>query len=181
MKHDVAAASAARPKRGAAPGLLPRMGLATVPLASLGMLGALPSLVVAWRRGARSDWLTALLFTAATVGWWFQALLTPVETHGAQFGLDVALVTLVTVGAALHVLLVRRRPSAEPLDTVSEASAPAWAPAPTSSSASSSASASACASCSVSAPGPAPAPGPGPAPAPASASSSFSAPAGDRA
>ncbi|MFV2117303.1 hypothetical protein ACE14D_02180 [Streptomyces sp. Act-28] len=112
MKHaEVFAATetVAEPVRGVAPGLLPRVLLAVVPVVSLGMLGAVPSLVVAWRRDTRADWLAAVAFTAVTVAWLFQAVLTPVETHGWQFAADTVLLSLATVGAALHCLLVAGR------------------------------------------------------------------------
>ncbi|TDU77816.1 hypothetical protein [Streptomyces sp. KS 21] len=109
MKDPVAAESVAPPGGGAVPGLLPRVLLAAVPVLSLGVLGAVPSLAIAWRRGARADWLAALVFTAVTVGWWFQIGLTPEETHGLRFGVDALLLSLSTVGAALHCLLVKRR------------------------------------------------------------------------
>ncbi|MEU9144912.1 hypothetical protein [Streptomyces sp. NPDC048349] len=108
MKDSVAMENVAQPGEGAVPGLIPRVLLAAVPVLSLGMLGAVPSLVIAWRRGARADWLAALAFTAATVGWWFQAGLTPEETHGLQFGLDALLLSLSTVGAAVHCLFVKQ-------------------------------------------------------------------------
>ncbi|MGW6689382.1 hypothetical protein [Streptomyces sp. NPDC054961] len=111
MKDAVADESAARPGDGALPGLLPRVLLATVPVLSLGLLGALPSLVIAWRRGTRADWLTALVFTAVMVGWWFQLALTPVETEGWQAGADFLLVAFSTAGAAVHCLSVKRQPA----------------------------------------------------------------------
>ncbi|MET9801461.1 hypothetical protein [Streptomyces sp. NPDC006368] len=111
MKHAEAVAATetvAEPMRGSAPGPLPRLLLAAVPVVSLGMLGAVPALVVAWRRGTRADWLAAVAFTAVTVAWLFQAVLTPVETHGWQFAADVVLLFLASVGAALHCLLTAR-------------------------------------------------------------------------
>ncbi|MBT2539181.1 hypothetical protein J7E99_00295 [Streptomyces sp. ISL-44] len=108
MKDTVAIESADQPGGGTVPGLLPRVLLAAVPVLSLGVLGAVPSLVIAWRRGARADWLAALVFTSVTVGWWFQIALAPEETHGWQFGADALLLSLSTVGAALHCLLVKR-------------------------------------------------------------------------
>ncbi|MGW7363620.1 hypothetical protein ACWGI8_09370 [Streptomyces sp. NPDC054841] len=89
------------------PGLFPRVLLAAVPVVSLGMLGAVPSYVIAARRGTRADWVAVVVFTAATVGWLLQAVLTPVRTHGWQFAADLLLLGLATVGAALHCLLVR--------------------------------------------------------------------------
>lgn len=108
MKDTVAMESVAGPKGGTAPALIPRILLASVPVLSLGVLGAVPSLVIAWRRGARADWLAALVFTAVTVGWWFQIALTPDETHGWRFGVDALLLFSSTVGAALHCLYAKR-------------------------------------------------------------------------
>ncbi|WP_175439031.1 hypothetical protein [Streptomyces vilmorinianum] len=91
----------------ALPGIRARLALAVVPLLSLGVLGVVPSLVLALRRGTRGDWLAAVAFTAVTVGWWFQVGLTPEGTRGAQFALDVLLLFGSTVGAAVHCLVVR--------------------------------------------------------------------------
>ncbi|MFJ6633835.1 hypothetical protein ACIQMR_20975 [Streptomyces sp. NPDC091376] len=106
MKPDVAAVSAAQPAKGAVPGPIPRVLLAAVPVLSLGMLGAVPSYVIAARRGTRADWAAVAVFTAATVGWLLQAAFTPVDTHGWQFAADCVLLGLSTAGAALHCLLV---------------------------------------------------------------------------
>lgn len=113
MKDTVAVESAPPPRARALPGLLPRVLLAAVPVLSLGVLGAVPSLVIAWRRGARTDRAAALLFGCVTVAWWFQIALTPEETHGWQFGADALLLFLSTAGAALHCLFAKRL-AAEP-------------------------------------------------------------------
>ncbi|WP_405854138.1 hypothetical protein OG361_16080 [Streptomyces sp. NBC_00090] len=96
------------PRRKGLPGPLPRVALASVPLVSLGVLGLVPSLVIALRRGTRGDWLAALLFTAASVGWCFQIALTPEETHGFPYLLDLLLLATSTLGAAAHCLLAGR-------------------------------------------------------------------------
>ncbi|MGR6970889.1 hypothetical protein ACU639_15020 [Streptomyces cynarae] len=111
MKHDVVAARATEAVTGTVPGLLSRAALAAVPLLSLGMLGAVPSLVLAFRRGTRADWLAALVFSVVNVAWLFQVMLTPVDTHGLQYAADVLLLSASTLGAALHCLFVR--PSGE--------------------------------------------------------------------
>ncbi|MGW1253184.1 hypothetical protein [Streptomyces sp. NPDC002535] len=90
------------------PGRSARVGLALVPLLSLGVLGFVPSLTLALWRGTRSDWLAALLFTAASVGWCFQIALTPVETHGFAYLVDVLLLAAATLGAAAHGLAAGR-------------------------------------------------------------------------
>ncbi|MFE5734001.1 hypothetical protein ACFQ7A_24215 [Streptomyces sp. NPDC056528] len=116
------------PRRRELPGALPRLALALVPPLSLGVLGFVPSLVLALRRGARADWLAALLFTALSVGWWFQIALTPEETHGLAYLLDLLLLTGSTVAAAAHCLLAGRRPTPEtdvPVTGVPGAAAPA--------------------------------------------------------
>lgn len=107
MTHEVGAVTAARSGTGTVPGLLPRAALAAVPVLSLGMLGAVPSLVLAFRRGTRSDWLAAVVFTALNVAWLAQAVLTPVDTHGLQYAADVLLLFGSTVGATLHCLFRR--------------------------------------------------------------------------
>ncbi|MFF5505472.1 hypothetical protein [Streptomyces roseolus] len=98
---------AAIPRREGPPPLPARAALAAVPVFSLGVLGWVPALVLALYRGTRADWLAALLLTAASVGWCFQVALTPVDTSGGAFLLDVVLLALSTVGAAVHVLLAR--------------------------------------------------------------------------
>ncbi|MFD7320815.1 hypothetical protein ACFV9D_06940 [Streptomyces sp. NPDC059875] len=109
MNQVVALESPAAPPapRDALPGLPVRLALAVVPFLTLGVLGVVPSLVLALRRGGRADWLAAVGFTAVTVGWWFQIGLSPEDTHGAQFALDVLLLFGSTIGAAAHCLAVR--------------------------------------------------------------------------
>ncbi|MEV4943923.1 hypothetical protein [Streptomyces zaomyceticus] len=95
------------PRRTELPGRPARIGLALVPLLSLGVLGFVPSLTLALRRGTRGDWLATLLFTAVSVGWWFQIALTPEETHGLPYLLDVVLLATSTLAAAAHCLTVK--------------------------------------------------------------------------
>ncbi|RPK49674.1 hypothetical protein EES39_07105 [Streptomyces sp. ADI92-24] len=82
----------------------PRVLLAAVPLATLGMLSFVPSLVVAARRRRAADWLVCAGFTAGNVAWVIWAALTPAETRGAEFAADLLLVLVTTLGAAAHVL-----------------------------------------------------------------------------
>ncbi|MFC9795949.1 hypothetical protein [Streptomyces sp. NPDC057695] len=89
------------------PGRPARIGLALVPLLSLGVLGLVPSLAYALRRGTRGDWIAALLFTGASIAWCFQIALTPEETHGVPFLLDAVLLAATTLGAAAHCLAVK--------------------------------------------------------------------------
>ncbi|MFF8608788.1 hypothetical protein ACF06X_22915 [Streptomyces sp. NPDC015346] len=91
----------------ALPGIRARLALAVVPLLSLGVFGFVPSLVLALRRGTRGDWLAAVAFTALSVGWSFQIALTPEETHGAQYALDVLLLLATSLAATVHCLAVR--------------------------------------------------------------------------
>lgn len=104
MKQGVAAASAARSVTGTVLRVLSRPVLAAVPVVSLGMLGAVPSMALAFRQGARADWLAALVFAAVNVAWLAQAVLTPVDTHGLQYAADVVLLLGSTVVASLHYL-----------------------------------------------------------------------------
>ncbi|MFF8280933.1 hypothetical protein ACF05T_33550 [Streptomyces lateritius] len=90
------------------------------------MFGFVPSLVLALRRGTRGDWLAAVVFTALSVGWSFQIALTPEETHGAQYALDVLLLLGASVAAAVHCLVVRpARTRAVPAQTAPTEAAPA--------------------------------------------------------
>lgn len=91
--------------------VLTRMLLAAIPVASLGLLSPVPSLVIAARRGARADWAAFAAFTAVALAWILQIALTPEETHGFQFVADLLLLLLSTAGAAVHCLLTW--PSAE--------------------------------------------------------------------
>ncbi|MEU9862729.1 hypothetical protein AB0D99_17840 [Streptomyces sp. NPDC047971] len=132
MKQAVASEIAAPPSTGSAlPGVPARVALAVVPLLSLGVLGLVPSLVLALRRGTRGDWLAAVAFTALSVGWWFQVALTPEGTEGAQFALDVLLLGGSTLAATAHCLAVRptaplaAQPAAEPAAPSGEPAAPA--------------------------------------------------------
>ncbi|MBX9424785.1 MULTISPECIES: hypothetical protein [Streptomyces] len=103
--HWEKGAESPRPKE--LPGRWARSALALVPPLSLGVLGFVPSLTLALRRGTRGDWLAALLFTAVSVGWCFQIALTPEETHGFPYLLDLVLLATSTVGAAAHCLFAR--------------------------------------------------------------------------
>ncbi|MFE3142918.1 hypothetical protein [Streptomyces scopuliridis] len=79
--------------------------LAAVPVVSLGVLGVVPSLVIALRRRGRAHWIACAVFTVVTVGWVVQIAVTPVETHGPLFVADFLLLLLSTLGATLHCLL----------------------------------------------------------------------------
>ncbi|QGZ49314.1 hypothetical protein GPZ77_13855 [Streptomyces sp. QHH-9511] len=110
----------------ALPGIRARLALAVVPLLSLGVFGFVPSLVLALRRGTRGDWLAAVVFTALSVAWSFQIALTPEETHGAQYALDVLLLLGASVAAAVHCLVVRpARTRAVPAQAALTEAAPA--------------------------------------------------------
>ncbi|MCI3272562.1 hypothetical protein [Streptomyces cylindrosporus] len=92
-------------KLPAAPALrLPavRAGFAALPVLSLGLLCPVPSLVLALRRRARADWLAFGGFSAVFVAWLTELALTPDDTHGALFGVDLLLITLSMAGAAAH-------------------------------------------------------------------------------
>ncbi|MEU6139194.1 hypothetical protein ABZ848_02415 [Streptomyces sp. NPDC047081] len=92
-------------KLPAAPALrLPavRAGFAALPVLSLGLLCPVPSLVLALRRRARADWLAFGGFSAVFVAWLTDLGLTPDDTHGALFGVDLLLITLSMAGAAAH-------------------------------------------------------------------------------
>ena len=79
-----------------------RAGFAVLPVVSLGLLCPVPSLVLALRRRTRADWLAFAGFTAVLVAWITEIALTPVDTHGALFGVDLLLVTLSMAGASAH-------------------------------------------------------------------------------
>ncbi|MEV7865817.1 hypothetical protein AB0P17_06875 [Streptomyces sp. NPDC088124] len=106
-------APAPRTRTTALTAVAPRALLAAVPVASLGILGFVPSLVIAIRRRGRAHWLISGAFTAVTVAWVAQIALTPDETHGLEFLADMALLLTTTAGAALHSLLTYR-PRTEP-------------------------------------------------------------------
>ncbi|MFD6278536.1 hypothetical protein ACFWFI_23665 [Streptomyces sp. NPDC060209] len=81
---------------------MPRVLVAVVPLVTLGMLAFVPSLVIALRRRRAADWLVCAGFTAVTTAWLAWAVLTPVETHGPGFAVDLLLLLGTTLGAAAH-------------------------------------------------------------------------------
>ncbi|MGI5455440.1 hypothetical protein ACQEWB_20135 [Streptomyces sp. CA-249302] len=92
-------------KLPAAPALrLPavRAGFAALPVVSLGLLCPVPSLVLALRRRTRADWLAFGGFSAVLVAWLTELALTPDDTHGALFAVDLLLITLSMAGAAAH-------------------------------------------------------------------------------
>ncbi|MDQ0961318.1 MULTISPECIES: hypothetical protein [unclassified Streptomyces] len=79
-----------------------RVGFALLPVLSLGLLCPVPSLVLALRRRSRADWWAFVAFSAVLAAWVTELSLTPVDTHGALFALDVLLIALSTAGAATH-------------------------------------------------------------------------------
>ncbi len=79
-----------------------RVGFAALPVLSLGLLCPVPSLVLALRRRTRADWLAFAGFTAVLAAWITEVALTPVDTHGVLFGVDLLLITLSMVGASAH-------------------------------------------------------------------------------
>ncbi|MEU8698464.1 hypothetical protein AB0C61_12450 [Streptomyces sp. NPDC048680] len=82
----------------------PRVLLAAVPVVTLGMLSFVPSLVVAARRRRAFDWLVCAGFAAANAAWVAWAVLTPAQTRGAEFAVDLLLMLVTTLGAAAHAL-----------------------------------------------------------------------------
>ncbi|MEW2634828.1 hypothetical protein AB0903_25090 [Streptomyces sp. NPDC048389] len=94
--------------------MVPRVLLALVPVATLGLLSPVPALVIAVRRRTASAWLVFAGFTALAAAWLVQVERTPDETHGVQFAADLVLLLACTVGAAVHCLLARSAPDREP-------------------------------------------------------------------
>ncbi|WP_460066458.1 hypothetical protein [Streptomyces sp. YKOK-I1] len=86
---------------------------AALPVLSLGLLCPVPSLVLALRRRTRADRRASAFFGAVLAAWTAERALTPVDTHGALFGLDVLLIALSTAGAATHAWRVWPRPAAD--------------------------------------------------------------------
>ncbi|MEU1176621.1 hypothetical protein ABZ464_03050 [Streptomyces sp. NPDC005820] len=91
-----------------------RVGFAALPVLSLGLLCPVPSLVLALRRRTRADWCAFAAFSAVLAAWTAELALTPVDTHGALFGLDLLLIALSTAAAATHAWRAwPRRPAGE--------------------------------------------------------------------
>jgi hypothetical protein len=91
-----------------------RIGFAALPVVSLGLLCPVPSLVLALRRRSRADWWAFAAFSAVLAAWAAELALTPDDTHGALFALDLLLITLSMAGAATHAWRVwPRRPAGE--------------------------------------------------------------------
>ncbi|MET7655215.1 MULTISPECIES: hypothetical protein [unclassified Streptomyces] len=79
-----------------------RVGFTVLPVLSLGLLCPVPSLVLALRRRSRADWSAFVAFSVVLAAWLTELALTPVDTHGALFALDLLLIALSTGGAATH-------------------------------------------------------------------------------
>lgn len=79
-----------------------RAGFAALPVVSLGLLCPVPSLVLALRRRTRADWLAFAGFSVVLVAWITELVLTPDDTHGALFGVDLVLITLSMAVAPVH-------------------------------------------------------------------------------
>ncbi|MFI7501160.1 hypothetical protein ACIBVL_22170 [Streptomyces sp. NPDC049687] len=79
-----------------------RIGFAALPVVSLGLLCPVPSLVLALRRRSRADWSAFAAFSAVLAAWVAELALTPVDTHGPLFAVDLLLIALSTAGAATH-------------------------------------------------------------------------------
>ncbi|MEU2286016.1 hypothetical protein ABZ614_29470 [Streptomyces sp. NPDC013178] len=91
-----------------------RLGFALVPVISLGLLCPVPSLVLALRRRSRADWWAFAGFSAVLAAWLTELALTPVDTHGPPFALDLLLILLSMAGAATHAWMSwPRRPAGE--------------------------------------------------------------------
>ncbi|MEW2134894.1 hypothetical protein [Streptomyces sp. NPDC005435] len=88
-----------------------RAGAAALPLLSLGLLCPVPSLLLALRRRTRADWWAFAGFSVVLAAWISQIELTPVDTHGVLFGVDVLLILLSMAGASLHAWAVWPEPA----------------------------------------------------------------------
>lgn len=110
-----------------------RAGFAALPVVSLGLLCPVPSLVLALRRRTRADWLVFAGFSAVLVAWLTELALTPDDTHGALFGVDLLLITLSMAGASAHAWRAwpRRASGRERRWIGTRAGAPALVEAPT--------------------------------------------------
>ncbi|MER5429273.1 hypothetical protein [Streptomyces sp. NPDC002588] len=89
-----------------------RIGFAALPVVSLGLLCPVPSLVLALRRRTRADWWAFAAFSAVLTAWGTELALTPVDTHGPLFALDLLLIALSMAGAAAHAWRAWPRPAA---------------------------------------------------------------------
>ncbi|MEU0831563.1 hypothetical protein [Streptomyces sp. NPDC005969] len=83
----------------------PCLLMAVVPLVTLGVFGLVPSFVMAVRRRRLADWLACGVFTALSVAWMLRIALTPDETEGLGFAVDLLLLLATTFGATVHTLL----------------------------------------------------------------------------
>ncbi|MFD8915091.1 hypothetical protein [Streptomyces sp. NPDC059575] len=87
-----------------------RAGAAALPLLSLGLLCPVPSLLLALRRRTRADWWAFAGFSVVLIAWTAEIELTPVDTHGVLFAVDLLLILLSMVGASLHAWAVWPEP-----------------------------------------------------------------------
>jgi hypothetical protein len=81
--------------------------LATIPLASLGLLSPLPLAVVAVRRRRRGDLATCAGMTAACLLWWLSLAEWENGGHGPQFAVSTVLLLINTAGATALTLTRR--------------------------------------------------------------------------
>ncbi|MBY8868816.1 MULTISPECIES: hypothetical protein [Streptomyces] len=79
-----------------------RAGLAALPLLSLGLLCPVPSLVMALRGRGGAGWWPFAVFSGVLAAWVAEVALTPEDTHGALFAVDLLLISLSTAGASAH-------------------------------------------------------------------------------
>ncbi len=83
----------------------PRVLMALVPVLSLGLLCAVPSVVMAIRHRSRANGIACGFFAAVTVAWVVDLGLTPESAHGLEFVGDTLLELVSMAGAAVHCLL----------------------------------------------------------------------------
>ncbi|MFJ7257034.1 hypothetical protein ACIQWV_31785 [Streptomyces sp. NPDC098085] len=94
----------------------PRVLLALVPVVTLGVFAFVPALVIAARRRRPADWLACAVFAVACAAWCLRIALTPAETEGPGFAVDLLLLLGTTLGAAVHSLCAwpaRNRPDGD--------------------------------------------------------------------
>lgn len=97
----------ATPLRAAVIKWTPRVLLSLVPVLSLGLLCAVPSLVIAVRQRSWAGWAGFGCFTAVTIAWVINTEFHKFDSSAWASVANVLLLLLATVGPMLHCLLTR--------------------------------------------------------------------------
>ena len=94
-----------------------RILVALVPIATLGLLSWVPSLVLAVQRRRRAEWTAFLSFGLVWLLWIADLSISHDIGSGVRFALNVLLMAAGMGGAAMHYLLISSRQASGPSGT----------------------------------------------------------------